>query len=98
MLFEPSSASSQKFLDLVLPRLAASDSERARFALRATGQVGRHLPAVFSRKELHPECTFAPLHAHTQFPAAIFAALGRGDDRPANALPAGASTGVRVVR
>lgn len=40
MLFEPSSSSSQKFMDLVLPRLAASDSERARFALRATGQVG----------------------------------------------------------
>lgn len=39
MLFEPSSSSSQKFLDLVLPRLAASDSERARFALRAAGQV-----------------------------------------------------------
>jgi hypothetical protein len=39
MLFEPSSSSSQKFLDLVLPRLAASDSERARFALRATGQA-----------------------------------------------------------
>lgn len=46
MLFEPSSASSQKFLDLVLPRLAASDSERARFALRATGQAGRHSPGI----------------------------------------------------
>lgn len=49
MLFEPSSASSQKFLDLVLPRLAASDSERARFALRATGQAGRHPLASVSR-------------------------------------------------
>ncbi len=41
MLFEPNSSSSQKFLDLVLPRLAASDSERAARALRALGRFVR---------------------------------------------------------